>query len=371
MQSRKRVLVIGGGLAGLISSCVLAKNGVEVVLFEKKQYPFHRVCGEYISNEVIDFLTREGLLPAHIDFPKIGQFEFTDTHGKGSRTPLDLGGFGLSRYVLDYWLVQKAMQLGVTLLERSNVIDVIYDQTADKFELELAGGEKYLGDFVIAAHGKRSKIDKVLHRPFIEKRSPYIGVKYHIKADLDRSVVALHNFEGGYCGVNAIEDQKFNLCYLGSREQLRSYGSIDEMEKHVLMKNPVLNRIFKESEFLFDKPEVINEINFEPKLPVENHLLMVGDAAGLITPLCGNGMAMAIHAGKIAAEAILSLQSRKEVEKYYTQNWNREFKRRLQVGRWTQRLFGSTFSSTIAYYILQKSPFLANQIIRNTHGKTF
>ncbi|WP_416171529.1 NAD(P)-binding protein [Algoriphagus boritolerans] len=58
----KRIIVVGGGLAGLISSILLARKDRKVLLLEKKIYPFHRVCGEYISNEVLDFFAKGGTL---------------------------------------------------------------------------------------------------------------------------------------------------------------------------------------------------------------------------------------------------------------------------------------------------------------------
>lgn len=370
-ETENRIIVIGGGLAGLVSSILLAKKGKKVLLIEKKTYPFHRVCGEYISNEVLDFLKRELLYPEFLDLPEISKFEFSDTHGQTVRIPLDLGGFGVSRYVLDEWLVQKALQAGVEVLTGIQVSTVEFDEKADLFRLTLSDHSTLEGDFVIGAFGKRSKLDKVLERPFIRQRSPYIGVKYHINTDFVRDIVALYNFRGGYCGLNAIEEGKFNLCYLGSRDQLRDHGSIEEMERQVLWQNPILKKIFTESEFLFDKPQVINEINFEPKKPVENHLLMAGDAAGLITPLCGNGMAMAIHSGKLASEAILSGKSRREVESIYFRAWNEEFRQRLWVGRTVQRLFGAKGASVFARNLIQHVPFFAQQIIKNTHGKAF
>ena len=48
--------IIGGGLAGLSLSILLAKNRYKVILFEKEKYPFHRVCGEYISLESWKFI---------------------------------------------------------------------------------------------------------------------------------------------------------------------------------------------------------------------------------------------------------------------------------------------------------------------------
>ena len=363
--------MIGGGLAGLISSILLARNGQKVILLERKSYPFHRVCGEYISNEVLDFLKRERLYPEFLELPQINQFEFSDTRGKSVKIPLGMGGFGISRFVLDQWLVDQAIESGVSVRTGCQVMSVEFDDQRDRFSIGLSDHSVLYADFVIGAFGKRSKLDKFLERPFIQKRSPYIGVKYHVKTDFVRDVVALHNFHGGYCGLNAIEDNKFNLCYLGSRDQLREFGTVEEMERQVLWKNPILKKIFQESEFLFDKPEVINEINFEPKLPVENHILMAGDSAGLITPLCGNGMAMAIHSGKMAAEAILGGKTRKEIETNYARNWKNEFLQRLWVGRNAQRLFGSGGASVFARKLIEQTPFFAKQIIKMTHGKPF
>jgi len=370
-KEKKEIVIIGGGLAGLVSSLLLAKIGHQVVLIEKKTYPFHRVCGEYVSNEVLDFLNRNGLLPDFLEFPQIRQFQFSDTKGRSVRIPLDLGGFGISRYLMDEWLYQRAMEKGVEVKTGIQVSDLFFDTASDLFQVQLSDFSSISTQFVLGAFGKRSKLDKVLQRKFFFERSPYIGVKYHVNTDFDRETVALHNFDGGYCGLNAIESGKFNLCYLGSRDQLREYGTIEEMERQVLWKNPILKRVFNESEFLLEKPEVINEINFEPKQPVENHVLMIGDSAGLITPLCGNGMAMAIHSAKLAVEALNQGTSRKEVEQLYSRSWNRQFRQRLAVGRTVQRLFGSGRGSVIARGLIDYVPFAANLIIRNTHGQPF
>src|SRR6187397_2364427 len=62
--------------------------------------------------------------------------------------------------------------------------------------------------------------------------------------------------------------------------------------------------IFSNSEFLYEEPLAISQISFDKKEQVENHVLMIGDSAGMITPSCGNGMSMALHAGKLAFEEI-------------------------------------------------------------------
>lgn len=368
---KSEIAIVGGGLAGLVSSVILAKKGLEILVIEKKTYPFHRVCGEYISNETLDFLRLHNLLPDYLELPDIRTFEFSDTAGDRVRIPLDLGGFGISRYLLDEWMYRQAQKAGVQFITGVQVDEIDFLEKEDCFSLSLSDHRQIHSNYVIGAFGKRSKLDKKLSRPFIEKRSPYLGVKYHIRTDFVKDTVALHNFSGGYCGLNAIEGDKFNLCYLGSRDQLRDHGSIEAMEREVLWKNPILKKIWTESEFLFEKPEVISEINFEPKKPVENHILMAGDSAGLITPLCGNGMAMAIHAGLLAAEALIHGKSRLEKEQIYETSWSSEFETRLWVGRQVQRLFGSGKTSRFARRLIQHVPPVARFIIKNTHGQPF
>ncbi|GCC51117.1 NAD(P)/FAD-dependent oxidoreductase [Chryseotalea sanaruensis] len=367
------VVIIGGGLAGLLSAIKLSSTGISVCLIEKKSYPFHRVCGEYISNEVVPYLKSIDAFPEALTPSKINRFQLSAINGKSSFLPLDLGGFGISRYAFDYFLYEKALQSGATFMLNTEVSEVVFKE--DMFEVSFAF-ESLKARIVIGSFGKRSKLDVSLKRSFINKRSPYVGVKYHVRSEFPNDLVALHNFEGGYCGVSNVEDNKTNLCYLVHRNVLKKHGNIEALEKNVLLQNPHLKEIFSNSEFLFDKPETINEISFETKEPVLNHILMAGDAAGMITPLCGNGMAIAIHASKIASELVekfinSSKYSRAQLEADYTKQWKQTFANRLWFGRQVQQLFGSKVASNFAINLLLYSKPLAQQIVKGTHGKVF
>lgn len=370
----KDVTIIGGGLAGLVNAILLARSGLEVQLIEKKHYPFHKVCGEYISNEVLPFLKQNNLFPTDLQPVAIRNFMLTSVSGKSSTLPLDLGGFGISRYALDHFLYQKAVEAGTECLLDTAVQEVSFEK--HHFSITLPQGKQVQSRLVIGAYGKRSRLDKQLKRKFTNQSSPYIGVKYHLHTDFPEDMIALHNFRGGYCGISRVEGGKYNMCYLGSRQDLRRYGSIEAMEKAVLYENPHLKKLFTESDILFDKPEVINEISFAPKLPVENHILMSGDTAGLITPLCGNGMAMAIHSAKLLSELIIQHYQREHferevLEKAYSSTWTKLFAQRLWVGRNVQRLFGSAIISEIGVGMISNVKPLARQIMRATHGKPF
>ena len=126
---------------------------------------------------------------------------------------------------------------------------------------------------------------------------------------------------------------------------------------------------------MFNTPLSIGQISFAPKKPVVNHVLMCGDTAGLIHPLCGNGMAMAIHGAKLASEAVHSYLSGKNgqrdmMEANYRKLWNKHFKSRIKYGRYFQRLLmhGNILDWGIS--TLGKSDSLLQYMIRKTHGKT-
>ena len=111
------------------------------------------------------------------------------------------------------------------------------------------------------------------------------------------------------------------------------------------------------------------------KNSVEDHVLMVGDAAGMITPLCGNGMSMALHASKIAAEQINNyLQgtiSRESMEENYSSKWNELFAARLRTGRMLQRLFDIQWLTNFMIRLGKSFPGLIRALIKKTHGKSF
>jgi flavin-dependent dehydrogenase len=372
MQKRSRVLIAGGGLSGLIAANYLSAAGIEVSVIEKKKYPFHRVCGEYISNETIPFLKAMDLFPYEFNPSAITKFQLTSVNGKSAQLPLDLGGFGISRYSFDNFLYKKAVEKGVGFFLETEVEQILFDH--DQFQVK-AGENLLYGDVVIGSFGKRSRLDVSMKRAFIQKRSPYAGVKYHIRTEQPTDQISLHNFKDGYCGISQVEDQKFTLCYLTHRDNLKKHGNIKSMEEAVMYKNPFLKSLFLNSEFLYERPEVINEISFATKQPVENHVLMAGDAAGMITPLCGNGMALAIHSAKILSELILKFGngeiSRGQMESAYEKKWTFLFARRLWAGRQIQQLFGAEWTSDLAVNVMRKAKPLAGFLIRQTHGEPF
>jgi menaquinone-9 beta-reductase len=376
-QNKYDACIIGGGLAGLALSIQLARFGYTVALFEKERYPFHKVCGEYISLESWNFIESLGLPLTEMKLPIIKKLIVTAPNGNQLNQELPLGGFGISRYKLDAALKEIAMAGNVTLFENCKVNGVQFFN--DEFHLQTTNGE-YYSRVCCGSFGKRSNLDVKWNRPFVyqkpNKLNNYIGVKYHIKTNFPADTIALHNFKNGYCGISKIEDDTYCLCYLTNAENLKaSNNSIEAMEKNILRKNPHLQYIFENSEILYETPVTISQISFNKKTQVENHVLLMGDAAGMITPLCGNGMSMALHGSKIAfgfIDAFLSGKiSRSAMEAGYTKQWRSTFSKRLQTGRWIQSMFGKIWVTNFFIAVMKRFPGLTKALIKQTHGETF
>ena len=370
------LIIVGGGLAGLFNAILLNRAGLQVTVIEKKTYPTHRVCGEYISNEVIPFLSKLDIDLEPLQVARINRLEVTAVSGTKLSQMLDLGGFGLSRFTFDNLLYRKAVAEGVNVLPGTRVEDIRFID--EHFEV-LTPGNTLTAPLVIGSFGKRSNLDQKLKRPFFYKRSPYLAVKFHVRMDFPDDLIQLNNYKDGYCGVSKTDGDRYCMCYMAHRDDLRTHGTLEALEQNVIRKNPYLDDIFSNAEFLLDKPEVINEISFEKKAPVEDHILMSGDTAGMIAPLCGNGMTMAIHSAKILSEKVIAhyqpakftADKRAALEADYTYSWNKEFARRLWVGRQVQRLFGNNTTTALTLSILNGLPPVSRFLISQTHGKPF
>ncbi len=365
------VIVIGGGLAGLTSAIHLAKSKLEVLLIEKNEYPKHKVCGEYVSNEVLPYLEFLGFNPFEFGAKQISNFELTTHNNKSIVANLPLGGFGMSRYEMDFQLYQLAIKNGVSVLQDS-VVDVNFE--ADNFQVKTKTNQSFQARIVIGAYGKRSNLDVQFNRKFIKKKSPYLGVKIHVSGGFPEDKVALHNFKGGYCGVSKVENNHINLCYITNFEAFKTYKDIATFQEEVLFKNSELKTLFKTTIPQFEKPITISQISFETKQPVENHIIMCGDTAGMIHPLCGNGMGMAIRSAQLASELIIDylqgkIELRKTLENRYTKSWKKTFGLRLKAGHSIAYLFRQDWLAPKLLTVLRWFPFLMPMIIKMTHGK--
>ena len=364
------VIIVGGGLAGLTAALHLSRHNVKVCLLEKNKYPSHKVCGEYVSNEVIPYLASLGIDPYSAGAKRISNFQITNIKGTKIKANLPLGGFGLSRYAFDNILYEALKEEATIVFD--NVQDIIFEKNG--FVVTTLKGKKIASEHVLGAFGKRSNLDKSFRREFIQKKSPWLAVKNHYNYDMGDDLVALHNFNGGYCGLSKTEENVVNACYLTTFKSFKKYGDIEVFQREEISKNPFLKKFFKEARPVFKKPLTISQISFEEKNAVENHIFMIGDSAGLIHPLCGNGMAMAIRGAQIFSELYLDakknrIMDRKLLENAYSISWEKEFGLRLKTGRIIQKALMNPISSKLGFSLAKTFPSIVPKLIEKTHGK--
>jgi len=376
MNSRGKfdVGIIGGGLAGLAAAIELNRSGYSVALFEKNEFPFHKVCGEYLSMEAWDYLKYLGIKPEEHTLPKINQLKISTPKGVHFEKKLSKGGFGISRYFLDCLLYERARSEGVKVFQKTEIIDCTLKNKVHEIKSKT---DVFHSNLLLGAYGKRSKMDKSLKRKFIQKSASaqqnFIGIKYHIKADLDSHKIGLHLFKNGYGGISKVEgENRFCLCYLTLASNLKKQGSIAKMEKNVLYENPFL-RQYLQLERWFDPGISIAQVYFQRKSLLEDGIFMLGDAAEMISPLSGNGMSIAMHTAHqfsaLAHQHLIGSLSKMQLEAAYRQWWNEQFKRQLQFGRWLQKLFFQPLLIKPVLQLLNQSNFLSEWVIKQTHGE--
>lgn len=360
---------MGGGLAGLTAAIHLVQKGLKVTLFEKDEFPRHKVCGEYLSLEVKPYFDQLEIPLETLNPKKITNLLYSSSSGSSLKVELPLGAFGVSRYALDHLLFRTALENGVEVI-REKVTEIQF--LTDHFNVTTSKNN-YIADFVFGGFGKRSVLDKNLERKFFNKPAPWVAVKNHYQLkDFPDDLVGLHNFKGGYCGLSRTETGSINMCYLATYKSFKKHKDPEKFNEEVLRKNPFLNKFLQNAVPVFEQPLTIAQISFQKKEAVKDHVLMLGDAAGLIHPLCGNGMAIAIHSAKIASEELLKHleieSSREELESNYKQRWEKIFSTRFKTAGWLQEILLRQQLAEVSQTIISKVPFLLPQIIKATHG---
>ena len=143
----------------------------------------------------------------------------------------------------------------------------------------------------------------------------------------------------------------------------------------MLFKNEKIKTLFNSAEFLYKQPITVSNLEFHKKELIIDDVFFVGDAAGLITPLSGNGMSMALHAsyilGRLLIEYLAGAINKDQLYSGYEAEWNKAFKLRMAVGRIIQKNLRKEKNADRIIKALKIFPFFNQSIIRLTHGAPF
>jgi menaquinone-9 beta-reductase len=361
--------IVGGGLAGLSLAILSAKTGLKVIVLEKGDYPKHKVCGEYISMESYNFVKSLGLTLDDMSLPKIDTFVLTSHHNLTAQCRLETGGFGISRFKLDDLLAKKAIELGVELQTNHSVSTINYDAETHVFSVKTKANLEVLAKLAIGTFGRVSGLSQ---RKIDED---YIGVKYHIDDGPAANTIEIHNFEGGYCGISQIEDGKYCICYLAKADKLKILkGDIDAFEKEVLFKNPYLKLRLQRQKLI--KAVTTSQIRFGVNNNDEFIYPVLGDAAGFIPPITGNGMSLAFRAAATfhkEVQLFFSQDAKFNLDYLKKQNnvYNKKYLNgRIQQGVFLQKILflRSPIINKIVMFTLTKIPFVMRLMTKKATG---
>jgi flavin-dependent dehydrogenase len=371
------VLVIGGGLSGCSAALQLARSGHDVFLVEQSTYPRQKLCGEFLSPEAQSSFERLGVLEdvGAAGAQTINRAVLTAPSGTSTTHSLPESALGLSRYQLDQLLFQRACTTGVEGRVGTRVTDVC-GTLQDGFTAQV-GTDTVHARLVLGAYGRRGRLDRTLERPFMDERTPYVAFKAHYAgpaaADL-ANTIELHSASGAYCGLSPVEDGRINACWIGHVDALKEAGGTPEgMLDATLRTNPVLDDRLDGLTRVSERFEAVSQVPLMPKTRFANDVCMIGDAAGMIAPLCGDGMAMALRTADLvtplASDFLDGHTSAAAFRKQYSTRWTRTFGTRMRLGRW---IHAAAFRPGVARALVQGCralPPLARWLIRTTRGR--
>lgn len=371
MSSDFDVAIIGAGPAGSSLAILLARHGRRVLLLEKESMPRDKLCGEFLSTEV------EGIcadLGVRNQLTVVGANPISRAicTSPDIELSVELPGtaHGVSRLAFDRLLFDRAAEAGA-LCRDGVAAQTIGGSLRSGFRIDTTNGS-YSARAVVGAYGRRTSLDRKLERPSIAMRSPYVAFKAHFRGSFERTAIELHCFERGYCGMLSAEEGQINVCWIVHESCLRrAGGNPQELLAQMRMWSPRLDE--RMAGFTQLQPFLaVSQLSFRRKELFADDVLMIGDAAGMIAPLCGDGMGMAMRSAQIAApllEAFVQGQFGSAAVKHeYSRAWKKEFKRRMLVGRTLQRLCMRPTLLTPALRLAKINPHLARFVVKATRG---
>ncbi len=377
------VAVVGAGPAGSALATALAMRGRRVALFERDRFPRDKVCGEFLSPESMSCLEALGCEEAFYSHrpPAIECVRLTTPTRRQATLALPATARGLSRRRLDHLLFEHARQQGVFAVD-SAFVRQINSVTKRRSQLVIEDRKddphhchRIDADIVVVAHGRRSPLDRILQRPCFKHHSPLVAFKRHHRVvrgghcpPLD-GLVELHTFDGGYCGVSFVEDDVVNVCTLFDRRILdrATDFSPDKAFDLIAHQTPFLARRLHTLEPCDSPTLATAPIPLTNRQVANNHLLYVGDAAGMIAPLAGDGQSMALEGGLYLAR-LIDHTFPIPPSTPWRSHWRRHYTPRITLGRWLQAALTRPTVAALAIRLVQRLPRLGDALLHWTRS---
>jgi flavin-dependent dehydrogenase len=299
------VLVVGGGIAGAGLAINLAAAGRRVMLIERETGPHHKVCGEFISAEAMLYLRDLGL-----DLESLGAVPVDRicmfAGDRRAEAELPFPASSLSRHVLDDALLNEAAVRGAEVVRGHKVVGIEKDERLWRATLD--DGTTISAPEVFLATGKHDL--RGWKRP-PGAQNDLIGFKLHwrltgIETRALRAAVELFLFPGGYAGLELVENDIANLCLVVRKREFFALGQSWETFFAALLKNcPALRRRLTDAQPCWPRPLAISAMPYGFVQRRADGLWRLGDQAACIPSFSGDGMSIALHSARLAAQYFL------------------------------------------------------------------
>ena len=228
---------------------------------------------------------------------------------------------------------------------------------------------------VIAAYGKQNVLDKILLRKFVNTRSGLNGIKFHVDKELIKNFnddeIGIYAGKNIYCGVNKVDHNTFTLCFLENRS-----GAASPPRKQLpklMEENDYFGKLFTDDIYksFNDLPIYgTGNIYFGQREPYKDGIYMIGDTAGVIAPLAGDGIGMALESAQILAQILYDNKSKSflNVPELYQKKWEEKFNKRKKTAMLLQKTIFNNYLKNPAVGFANKFPFIMQKFIAQTRG---
>jgi len=292
----------------------LAAAGREVTILERERTAHHKVCGEFLSREAVEYLQLAGINPLNLGAKAI-RFVRLASRQKLVQAALPFTALSLSRRILDEALLARAAQAGCKV-ERGAFVESLTHQDGG-WLAQLRGGGSWSAPTAFLASGKHD-LRGMERSP--GKHGDLVGFKLHWRLAAEqtealRECMDLFLFPGGYGGISLVEGDAANLCLVVRQAALRRHGGWPRLLAAIEKENPHIAQRLCGASPLWERPLAVSSIPYGHLAGTRDGrhealgLWHVGDQAACIPSFTGDGMSIALHSGALAAQMAIAGQS--------------------------------------------------------------
>lgn len=317
------VLIVGGGPSGSICAYYLAKSGVKVILIDSVDFPRQKICGDFVSPIGLNELKKIGIWELY-DFEKTNVITQAAIYVDGvhlvtSKLPCmdGLPNYGrvIPRVILDNWILEAAREQGVQIITPCKFENYLVNDSHVKIDCTIDGKEvQFTTKMIVGADGSTSKVERIMnvhkHKP--EKR--IVAVRAYFE-NIDCNTENAELFFSGKCfpGYYWFFPTGPSTANVGIGMMLENFPKQEVQLKQLLLDMIENDKAFKArigNGKIADKIVGFPLSIYDPRATIiKDRVLLVGDAAGLIHSINGEGMQYAMQSGRWAAESIIECYS--------------------------------------------------------------